>query len=92
MHTAFSGAAFEDFFFVIKQFGFVATALAAGPAAVGGVCDDNVDVLGVQVPVHDVAQGIDVPVLSPGAHEAGGSSPSNCASGAIADGGTAQGR
>ncbi len=115
---------------MIKQLGFVATALAAGLAAfggsasattvtvsghpagqsdqfgvanvqsldalhnvnvVGGVCDDTVNVLGVQVPVHDVAQGVDVPVLSPGAHEAEGSSPSNCAGGGIADGGTAQG-
>jgi hypothetical protein len=115
---------------VIKQLGFVATALAAGLAAfggsasattvtveghpvdhseqfglanvqsldalhnvnlVGGVCDDNVNVLGVQVPVQDVAQGVGVPILSPGAHEAEGSSPSNCASGSIADGGTAQG-
>ncbi|WP_410645568.1 hypothetical protein [Amycolatopsis sp. lyj-346] len=115
---------------MIKQLGFVATALAAGLAAFGGsasaatvtvdghpsdhseqfglanvqnldalhnvnavvgVCDNNVNVLGVQVPLHDVAQGIDVPILSPGAHEAEGSTPSNCASGSIADGGTAQG-
>ncbi|MEV5717112.1 hypothetical protein AB0L41_24755 [Amycolatopsis mediterranei] len=115
---------------MIKQLGFVATALAAGLAAfggsasattvtvsghpvdqseqfglanvqsldalhnvnvVGGVCDDDVNVLGVQVPLHEVANGIDVPILSPGAHEAEGSTPSNCASGSIADGGTAQG-
>jgi hypothetical protein len=115
---------------VIKQLGFVATALAAGMAivggsasatevsvaghpidqndqvgvgnlanldavhnvnVVGGVCDLNVNVLGVQVPLRDVAEGVGVPVLSPGWHEAVGESPSNCASGAIADGGTAQG-
>jgi hypothetical protein len=115
---------------VIKQLGFVATALAAGLAAfggaasattvtvsghpidqndqfglanvrdldavhnlnvVGGVCDDEVNVLGVQVPVDDVAQGVDVPVLSPGGHGAEGASPENCAGGGIADGGTAQG-
>jgi hypothetical protein len=116
---------------VIKQLGFVATALAAGMAVlggsasaagisvdghpvdhneqfglvgnvqnldavhnlnvVGGVCDDNVNVLGVQVPVQDVANGVGVPVLSPGAHDAEGEVPQNCAAGDIADGGTAQG-
>ncbi|QKV78847.1 hypothetical protein [Amycolatopsis sp. Hca4] len=115
---------------MIKQLGFVATALAAGLAAFGGsasattvtvdghpgdqseqyglanvqsidalhnvnldggVCEIPVNVLGVQVPVQEVAQGIDVPILSPGASEADGDSPSNCASGAISDGGTAQG-
>ncbi|MGW5720095.1 hypothetical protein ACWEVP_28275 [Amycolatopsis sp. NPDC003865] len=114
---------------MIKQLGFVATALAAGMAvlggsasatgitvaghpidhsdqvglgnvqnldavhnlnAVGGVCDDNVNVLGVQVPVQHVADGIGVPVLSPGEHDAEGETPFNCASGAISDGGTAQ--
>ncbi|WP_410597398.1 hypothetical protein [Amycolatopsis sp. lyj-23] len=115
---------------MIKQFGFVATALAAGLAAfggsasattvtvsghpgdqseqyglvnlqsidalhnanvVGGVCEIPVNVLGVQVPVYDTLNGVDVPIMSPGAHEAEGESPSNCASGSIADGGTAQG-
>ncbi|MFI9452723.1 hypothetical protein [Amycolatopsis sp. NPDC052450] len=115
---------------MIKQFGFVATALAAGMAivggtasaagtavedypvdhngqlgfanvqnldavhnlnVVGGVCDNNVNVLGVQVPVRDVAEGIAVPVLSPGATEAEGATPDNCASGIIEDGGTLQG-
>jgi hypothetical protein len=114
---------------VIKQLGFVATALAAGMAilggsasaagvtvaghpvdhndqvglgnvqnldavhnlnVVGGVCDNNVNVLGVQVPVRDVAQGIDVPVVSPGGNEAAGETPYNCAGGDIADGGTVQ--
>jgi hypothetical protein len=102
---------------VIKQLGFVATALAAGLAAfggsasatditfathpvdqdnqfglanvqnlhavhnldpVGGLCDNTVNVLGVQVPLHDVGQ-------------FSGSSPDNCAAGGGADGGTAQG-
>ena len=114
---------------MIKQLGFVATALAAGLAAfggsasaatitvdghpadhseqfglanvqsldalhnvnaVGGVCEDNVNVLGVQVPVQDVAQGVGVPILSPGAHEAEGESPYNCASSGLSDGGTSQ--
>ncbi|OXM56111.1 hypothetical protein CFP71_14880 [Amycolatopsis thailandensis] len=114
---------------MIKQLGFVATALAAGMAIVGGsasaqgitvaghevdhndqtglanvqnldavhnlnlvggVCDNNVNVLGVQVPVRDVAEGIAVPVLSPGQTEAEGATPDNCASGIIGDGGTVQ--
>jgi hypothetical protein len=57
---------------------------------VGGVCDNNVNVLGVQVPVRDVAQGLNVPVVSPGASEAAGETPYNCAAGDIADGGTVQ--
>jgi hypothetical protein len=58
--------------------------------AVVGACDNNVNVLGVQVPVRDVANGIGVPILSPGASKASGENPYNCASGSIADGGTAQ--
>ncbi|WP_116205594.1 hypothetical protein [Amycolatopsis circi] len=118
---------------MIKQLGFVATALAAGMAIVGGsasaagaagaggpdghghgggqvglgnvhnldavhnlnlvggVCDNNVNVLGVQVPVRDVAQGLNVPVLSPGENGAAGKTPYNCASGTIVDGGSDQG-
>ncbi|WP_410651397.1 hypothetical protein [Amycolatopsis sp. cmx-4-54] len=112
---------------MIKQLGFVATALAAGMAIaggsasaavvdhpvdhngqlglgniqnvdavhnlnlVGGVCDNNVNVLGVQVPVRDVAEGIAIPVLSPGETEAEGATPDNCAGGIIEDGGTVQG-
>ena len=56
-----------------------------------GVCDNNVNVLGVQVPVEDVANGIGVPIASPGSSEALGATPSNCASGSVADGGTVQG-
>ncbi|HET6708074.1 hypothetical protein [Amycolatopsis sp.] len=56
-----------------------------------GFCENNVNVLGVQVPIHDSLNGIGVPVLSPGAHEAEGSSPYNCASSGLADGGTSQG-
>jgi len=56
-----------------------------------GVCGNDVNVLGVQVPIHDSLNGIGVPILSPGEHEAGGESPYNCASGGIADGGTSQG-
>jgi hypothetical protein len=55
-----------------------------------GVCDNNVNVLGVQVPIRDSLNGIGVPVLSPGWHEASGESPYNCASGTVTDGGTSQ--
>jgi hypothetical protein len=58
--------------------------------AVVGFCDNNVNVLGVQVPVRDVANGIGVPVLSPGENEAAGESPDNCASGGIANQGSSQ--
>ncbi|MGW3992463.1 hypothetical protein [Amycolatopsis sp. NPDC004772] len=59
--------------------------------AVVGVCDNNVNVLGVQVPIQNSLNGIGVPILSPGEHEASGENPENCASGGIADGGTSQG-
>jgi hypothetical protein len=55
-----------------------------------GVCDNNINVLGVQVPVEDVANGVGVPILSPGEHDAEGASPSNCASGSVDDGGSIQ--
>ncbi len=59
--------------------------------AVVGACGNDVNVLGVQVPIRDSLNGIGVPVLSPGAHEASGESPYNCAAGAVTDGGTLQG-
>jgi hypothetical protein len=55
-----------------------------------GVCKDNVNVLGVQVPVQDVAKGLNVPILSPGDSEAAGKDPENCASASTEDGGTSQ--
>ncbi|WP_410671413.1 hypothetical protein [Amycolatopsis sp. cmx-4-68] len=56
-----------------------------------GICGNDINVLGVQVPIHDSLNGIGVPILSPGEHEAEGESPYNCASSAISDGGTSQG-
>ncbi|MDS0140715.1 MULTISPECIES: hypothetical protein [unclassified Amycolatopsis] len=56
-----------------------------------GVCGNNVNVLGVQVPVQHSLNGIGVPILSPGSHEASGENPENCASSALSDGGTSQG-
>ncbi|MGY6651523.1 hypothetical protein ACXIZN_05095 [Amycolatopsis sp. TRM77291] len=55
-----------------------------------GLCGNDVNVLGVQVPIRDSLNGIGVPILSPGSHEAEGDSPYNCAAGAITDGGTVQ--
>ncbi|MEV6829521.1 hypothetical protein [Amycolatopsis sp. NPDC051102] len=66
---------------MIKQLGFGATAPVAGPAAFGGsasatdIVVDIVNVLGMQVPVHEVA----------------GASPENCAGNGASAGGTAQG-
>jgi hypothetical protein len=56
---------------------------------VPGICDNDINVLGVQVPVRHVADGLNVPVLSPGGNLADGGATS-CAAGAINDGGTAQ--
>lgn len=55
-----------------------------------GLCDNNVNVLGVQVPVEDVANGVGVPVASPGASDAEGAAPENCASSMTSGGGTVQ--
>jgi hypothetical protein len=55
-----------------------------------GVCDNNINVLGVQVPVEDVANGIGIPILSPGEHDAEGATPDNCASASLDDGGSVQ--
>lgn len=59
--------------------------------AVVGFCDNNVNVLGVQVPVRNVANDIGVPIQSPVEHEADGQNPNNCASGSVVEGGSNQG-
>ncbi|MFD2489811.1 hypothetical protein [Amycolatopsis jiangsuensis] len=56
-----------------------------------GLCGNDVNVLGVQVPVRNALNGIGVPILSPGENEASGESPYNCASGGVIDGGSLQG-
>ncbi len=56
-----------------------------------GICGNDVNVLGVQVPIRDSLNGIGVPILSPGENTAAGASPYNCASGTVVDGGTSQG-
>jgi hypothetical protein len=67
------------------------TSLLHNVNAVVGLCDNDVNVIGVQVPIRHSLNGIGVPILSPGNHEASGDSPENCAAGGIADGGTSQG-
>ncbi|MFF0147932.1 hypothetical protein ATK36_4472 [Amycolatopsis sulphurea] len=56
-----------------------------------GLCGNDVNVLGVQVPIRNALNGIGVPILSPGENEASGKSPYNCAAGTVIDGGTSQG-
>ncbi|MFL6118894.1 hypothetical protein [Actinophytocola sp.] len=65
--------------------------LAHNVNVTGGVCDDNINVLGVQVPVQDTLNGLDVPILSPGDSSATGATPENCAYSQNTDGGTYQG-
>ncbi|MET1076003.1 MAG: hypothetical protein ABWY11_25380 [Umezawaea sp.] len=57
---------------------------------IAGACDNNINVLGVQVPVEDVANGLDVPVLSPGQNGASSVSPDICGQGGIIDEGIGQ--
>jgi hypothetical protein len=54
-----------------------------------GVCRNNVNVLGIQATLDHIADGLNVPILSPGQNGATGGSES-CAAGAINDGGTHQ--
>ena len=54
--------------------------LAHNVNVAAGVCKDNINVLGVQVPVQDVAKGISVPILSEGESDAAGEDPENCSS------------
>jgi hypothetical protein len=56
-----------------------------------GVCDNNINVLGVQVPVQHTLNGLNIPIASPGDSEATGATPENCAYSQNADGGTYQG-
>lgn len=66
------------------------TDLAHNVNVTPGICNDNVNVLGVQVPVQHAGNGLNVPILSPG-HNAGvGANPSNCAASSLIDGGSSQ--
>ncbi|OXM56131.1 hypothetical protein CFP71_14995 [Amycolatopsis thailandensis] len=55
-----------------------------------GLCDNEINVLGVQLPVRNSLNGVGVPILSPGHHEASGVPPRNCAAGVVSDGGSLQ--
>ncbi|WP_199440935.1 hypothetical protein [Umezawaea beigongshangensis] len=55
-----------------------------------GACDLDVNALIAQVPVEDVANGLDVPVGSPGVNEAEALAGDVCATGGILDAGHGQ--
>ena len=55
-----------------------------------GLCDDNVNVLGVQVPVQHSLDGLALPLLSPGADTSAGEGPYVCSASSVA-GDSAQG-
>jgi hypothetical protein len=55
-----------------------------------GVCGNDVNVLGVQVPIRQSLNGIGIPILSPGENEVEGAAPYNCASASLDDGGSVQ--
>lgn len=55
-----------------------------------GLCDNNINALGVQVPIEDTLNGLGVPILSPGENSAVGANPESCATATIQDGGSVQ--
>ncbi|NKQ55713.1 hypothetical protein HFP15_22815 [Amycolatopsis sp. K13G38] len=59
-----------------------------------GACGNDINALGVQVPIRHSLNGVGVPILSPGENPTTGmdKQPYNCASGGIVDGGSAQGK
>ena len=61
------------------------TSVAENVNVLGAVCDNNISVLGVQVPIEDVANGINVPVGSPSQAEAISASPDFCSMSGIID-------
>ncbi|WNV83944.1 hypothetical protein [Umezawaea sp. Da 62-37] len=67
------------------------TRVAQNVDVAGAVCDNDISVLGVQVPVEDVADGVDLPVASPGQHEVISASPDFCAMSGVLDEGIVQG-
>ncbi|MET1076186.1 MAG: hypothetical protein ABWY11_26315 [Umezawaea sp.] len=66
------------------------TSVAQNVDVVAALCDNNISVLGVQVPVEDVANGIDLPVASPGHDGAVSASPDFCAMSGVLDQGYGQ--
>jgi hypothetical protein len=61
------------------------TSVAENVNVLGAVCDNNISVLGVQVPIEDVANGINVPVGSPSHTESVSASPDFCSMSGIID-------
>jgi hypothetical protein len=55
-----------------------------------GLCDNNVNVIGVQVPIEDALNGVGIPILSPGDNDAVGATPESCATSGLVDGGSIQ--
>ncbi|MEC3977315.1 hypothetical protein [Amycolatopsis sp. H20-H5] len=55
-----------------------------------GFCDNDVNVLGVQVPVRHSGNGLGIPLLSPGLSAADSEQATNCASGGIESDGSSQ--
>ena len=71
-----------------RQVGLVnvnGTSIGKNINVLGAVCDNNIGVLGVQVPIEDVANGLDVPVGSPSHTEAISASPDFCSMSGIID-------
>jgi len=55
-----------------------------------GICDNNLNVIGVQVPVEDVANGLGVQALASGENGVTSALPESCAATQNTDGGTFQ--
>jgi hypothetical protein len=58
--------------------------------ATAGVCDNNINVLGVQVVLEDVANGLALPILAENEQDSDTATPENCASSSSEDGGSVQ--
>ena len=52
---------------------------------VGALCDNDIDVLGVQVPVEDVANGVQVPLAAAGSDASVDASPDFCSMSGVVD-------
>jgi len=66
------------------------TTLLHNTNIIASVCDNNINVLGVQVPVEEVLNGVQAPVMSAGEHENEGVATDICGQGGILDDGTGQ--
>ncbi|MCG8919231.1 hypothetical protein L6E12_25960 [Actinokineospora sp. PR83] len=66
------------------------TSLAHNVNVIASVCDNNINVLGVQVPVEELLNGVQAPVGSAGEHENEGIATDICGQGGILDNGIGQ--